>query len=99
VILESTSPIGATEQMAAWLAGARPDLTFLQQTGEDADIQIAHCPERVVLPGKVVQELVSNDRVIGGMTAKASYMTVACTKPLSKANASSLTRARRRCAN
>ncbi|WP_455887293.1 UDP-N-acetyl-D-mannosamine dehydrogenase [Pseudomonas rustica] len=75
VILESTSPVGATEQMAAWLAEARPDLSFPQQKGEEADIQVAHCPERV-LPGKVIHELVSNDRVIGGMTQKASKMAV-----------------------
>lgn len=67
VILESTSPVGATEAMAAWLAEARPDLTFPQTHGEASDIRIAHCPERV-LPGKVMQELISNDRVIGGMT-------------------------------
>lgn len=79
VILESTSPVGATEQMAAWLAEARPDLSFPQQAGEEADVQIAHCPERV-LPGKVVHELVSNDRVIGGMTRKASEMAVALYK-------------------
>ncbi len=71
VILESTSPVGATEQMAAWLADARPDLTFPQSHGEASDIRIAHCPERV-LPGHVVRELVENDRVIGGMTAKCS---------------------------
>jgi len=71
VILESTSPVGATEQMAAWLAEARPDLSFPQHAGEDSDIRIAHCPERV-LPGHVIRELVSNDRVIGGMTPKCS---------------------------
>ena len=75
VILESTSPVGATEQMAKWLAEARPDLTFPQQTGEDSDIRIAHCPERV-LPGHVVRELVENDRVIGGMTAKCSEAAI-----------------------
>lgn len=37
VILESTSPVGATEQMAEWLAAARPDLTFPQQVGEQAE--------------------------------------------------------------
>jgi len=79
VVLESTSPVGATEQMAAWLAEARPDLSFPQQAGEDADVQVAHCPERV-LPGHVVRELVSNDRVIGGMTQKASEMAVALYK-------------------
>lgn len=71
VILESTSPVGATEAMADWLAEARPDLSFPQSAGEASDIRVAHCPERV-LPGKVMQELVTNDRVIGGMTAKCS---------------------------
>jgi len=71
VILESTSPVGATEQLAAWLAEARPDLTFPQTHGEEADVCIAHCPERV-LPGHVLRELVQNDRVIGGMTPKCS---------------------------
>ena len=71
VILESTSPVGATEQMAAWLAEARPDLTFPQSHGEDSDIRIAHCPERV-LPGHVLRELVENDRIIGGMTERCS---------------------------
>jgi UDP-N-acetyl-D-mannosaminuronic acid dehydrogenase len=71
VILESTSPVGTTEKFADWLALARPDLSFPQQKREAADIQIAYCPERV-LPGKVVHELVSNDRVIGGMTRTAT---------------------------
>ncbi|WP_150306252.1 UDP-N-acetyl-D-mannosamine dehydrogenase [Pseudomonas saliphila] len=71
VILESTSPVGATEQMAEWLAEARPDLTFPQSHGEDSDIRVAHCPERV-LPGHVIRELVQNDRVIGGMTSRCS---------------------------
>ncbi|EGR0130312.1 UDP-N-acetyl-D-mannosamine dehydrogenase [Vibrio vulnificus] len=75
VILESTSPVGATEQMAAWLAKARSDLTFPQTHGEEADVNIAHCPERV-LPGHVVRELVENDRVIGGLTAKCSARAV-----------------------
>lgn len=71
VILESTSPVGATEQMAAWLAEARPDLTFPQTHGKASDIRVAHCPERV-LPGQVLRELVQNDRVIGGMTSNCS---------------------------
>ncbi len=71
VILESTSPVGATEQMAGWLAEARPDLTFPQSAGEAADINIAYCPERV-LPGRVMIELLQNDRVIGGMTPRCS---------------------------
>jgi len=79
VVLESTSPIGATEQLAKWLADARPDLTFPQAADDDADIQIAHCPERV-LPGHVLSELIDNDRIIGGMTQRASEMAVAMYK-------------------
>ncbi|WP_226421487.1 UDP-N-acetyl-D-mannosamine dehydrogenase [Vibrio sp. E14] len=75
VILESTSPVGATEQMAAWLAEARDDLIFPQTHGEQADVNIAHCPERV-LPGHVVRELVENDRVIGGMSTRCSERSV-----------------------
>jgi UDP-N-acetyl-D-mannosaminuronic acid dehydrogenase len=80
VILESTSPVGTTEKIATWLSESRPDLSFPQQKGINADINIAHCPERV-LPGYVLQELVTNDRVIGGMSpicaekAKALYKT------------------------
>ena len=75
VVLESTSPVGATEQLAAWLSEARPDLSFPQQVGDNADIKIAHCPERV-LPGYVLQELVSNDRVIGGISQACSKRAV-----------------------
>ena len=75
VILESTSPVGTTEKLAAWLAKARPDLSFPQDKGDAADINIAHCPERV-LPGYVLQELVSNDRVIGGMSKTCSTKAV-----------------------
>jgi UDP-N-acetyl-D-mannosaminuronic acid dehydrogenase len=75
VILESTSPVGATEKMAEWLAEARTDLTFPQTHGEMSDVRVAHCPERV-LPGHVVRELVENDRVIGGMTTKCSEAAV-----------------------
>ena len=70
VILESTSPVGSTEQMADWLAAARPDLRFPQH-GDTPDIFVAYCPERV-LPGQVMVELINNDRVIGGMTPACS---------------------------
>ena len=71
VILESTSPVGSTEQLAQWLAESRPDLTFPHQAGEKSDISVAYCPERV-LPGKVIHELVENDRVVGGMTPRCA---------------------------
>ncbi len=70
VILESTSPVGSTEKMAEWLAAARPDLRFPQQ-GDEPDVFIAYCPERV-LPGQIMVELIKNDRVIGGMTPACS---------------------------
>lgn len=79
VVLESTSPVGTTEQLSVWLAEFRPDLTFPHQQYEQADVQLAYCPERV-LPGKVVKELVENDRVIGGMTDKATEMAKALYK-------------------
>lgn len=71
IVLESTSPVGTTEAMAGWLAASRPDLTFPHTHGEESDIRIAYCPERV-LPGKVIHELVANDRVIGGLTPRCS---------------------------
>lgn len=73
IILESTSPVGTTEQMAQWLAAARPDLSFPQQAGDEADVQIAYCPERI-LPGKMLEELIHNDRIVGGLTRTASDM-------------------------
>lgn len=75
VILESTSPVGTTDQMTKWLQEARPDLTFPLEHGDEADIQIAYCPERV-LPGKVLRELTENDRVIGGMSPNCTKKTV-----------------------
>lgn len=60
VILESTSPVGTTEKMAAWLQELRPELDV------QGSVYMAHCPERV-LPGQTLKELVVNDRVIGGL--------------------------------
>jgi UDP-N-acetyl-D-mannosaminuronic acid dehydrogenase len=71
VILESTSPPGATMKMSEWLAELRPDLT-LPHTGEGvSNISVAHCPERV-LPGRVMIEIVTNDRLIGGITRRCA---------------------------
>lgn len=73
VILESTSPVSTTEQMDQWLSEARPDLSFPQQAGDRADVQIAYCPERI-LPGNMLKELANNDRIVGGLSEKASAM-------------------------
>ena len=73
VILESTSPVGATEKMMEWMKESRPDLSFPKFGDNEfqADIAVAHCPERV-MPGQVVLELVENDRVIGGVTPQCA---------------------------
>ena len=62
IILESTSPVGTTEQVQ----------NVLLDAGVDVDeVHIAYCPERV-LPGKIMTELVENDRIVGGVTARAT---------------------------
>lgn len=62
VILESTSPVGTTQLISEELAKAGVDIN---------EIHIAYCPERV-LPGKIMTELVANDRVVGGLTVAAT---------------------------
>lgn len=66
IILESTSPVGTTEKLVNLLSELRPDLK-MPSDEQSGDIFICYCPERV-LPGKTLEELVSNDRVIGGMS-------------------------------
>lgn len=67
VVLESTSPVGTTEQLVRWLSEDRPDLAIPQRGGAGHDVHVAYCPERV-LPGHAIHELIHNDRVIGGIT-------------------------------
>lgn len=63
VLLESTSPVGTTEQLAMVIA---------EESGLSSEqLHIAYCPERV-LPGRILHELISNDRVIGGLTPAAA---------------------------
>ena len=65
VILESTSPVGTTEMVGK----------ILKENGVDTSkIYIAHCPERV-LPGKIMKELVQNDRIVGGLSKEAADKT------------------------
>ena len=66
VILESTSPVGTTAGLGQMLAGLRPDLR-IPGLADGADIALAYCPERV-LPGRILAELVGNDRCVGGIT-------------------------------
>ena len=62
-VIESTSPIGTTEQMAQLIFDVRPELK--------GKLYIAYCPERV-LPGNIIHELINNDRVIGGIDAPST---------------------------
>lgn len=72
VILESTSPPGATRRMADVILALRPDLSLDGSDGRPV-VHFAHCPERV-LPGRVMIELVTNDRIVGGITPKAAEL-------------------------
>lgn len=82
VILESTSPPGTTRKMSEWIAELRPDLRLPHQGGVH-DIYLAHCPERV-LPGRIMIEMVTNDRVIGGMTPACAKKAAAVYKTFSQ---------------
>ena len=68
VILESTSPVGTTDEVVA---------KTLKQAGHaiGEDVYVSHCPERV-LPGKILIELVENDRVVGGINEESTKVTV-----------------------
>lgn len=70
VILESTSPPGTTQHMADRILALRLDLSLDGSAGRPR-IHVAHCPERV-LPGRIMIELVTNDRIVGGLTRVAA---------------------------
>jgi UDP-N-acetyl-D-mannosaminuronic acid dehydrogenase len=71
IILESTSPVGTTGMLAELLAKERPDLKFPHEAGDEADVCMAYCPERII-PGQMLKELVENDRIIGGMSPRCA---------------------------
>jgi UDP-N-acetyl-D-mannosaminuronic acid dehydrogenase len=71
VVLESTSPPGTTVKIAQWIGQLRPDLHMPSDGESSGDIFIAHCPERV-LPGRIMIEMITNDRVIGGLTSQCA---------------------------
>ena len=75
IVIESTSPVGTTRDFSRWLAGHRPDLAFPHDSGDRAQVQVAHSPERV-LPGQVLRELVRNDRVVGGLSPRCAARAV-----------------------
>src|SRR5699024_3134001 len=71
IVLESTSPPGTTEHMADVILRARPDLTG--EDGHPHSVYFSHAPERV-LPGRIMVEMVDNDRIIGGLTPRAAEL-------------------------
>jgi UDP-N-acetyl-D-mannosaminuronic acid dehydrogenase len=71
LIIESTSPPGTCLAMSELLAELRPDLTLPHTDEGVPNVFVAHCPERV-LPGRVMIELVTNNRVIGGVTRRCA---------------------------
>jgi UDP-N-acetyl-D-mannosaminuronic acid dehydrogenase len=76
VILESTCPPGSTASMSAWIAEERPDLRLPHEHPESPDVYLAHCPERV-LPGRILEELTTNDRIVGGLTPECARRAAA----------------------
>ena len=76
VILESTSPVGTTEQLRDLIASLRPDLKFPGLVADTPDVSFAYCPERV-LPGRILEELANNDRSIGGVTPRCARKALA----------------------
>ena len=65
IILESTSPVGTTQKIE----------NLLKNNGVDTDsIFISYCPERV-LPGNILEELIMNNRIVGGLSVEASVVT------------------------
>ena len=74
IVLESTSPPGTTRKMAERILSLRPDLIADGEENPDNKpvVYFAHCPERI-LPGKAMEELVTNDRIIGGESEEATH--------------------------
>ena len=72
IILESTSPVGTTEKIVEWILNERPDLSV--DKNNPKQILVSHCPERV-LPGKILKELIENDRIVGGINKESTEKT------------------------
>lgn len=72
IILESTSPIGTTEKIVEWILNERTDLSVDEKKSNQ--IFVSHCPERV-LPGKILKELIGNDRIVGGINELSTNKT------------------------
>ena len=78
IILESTSPVGTTLQIRNWIEEERPEMKSPDDKSP-GDYFLAYCPERI-LPGRMVFELIENDRIIGGVSEECSERAVALYK-------------------
>ena len=76
IVLESTAPPGTTRRVSELIAARRPDLHLPHVPDSPADVYVAHCPERV-LPGRIMIEIATNARVIGGLTPACAARAVA----------------------
>ncbi len=68
VILESTVPPATCTNIVG------PIIKEITALDHKQDYYLAHCPERVI-PGKILNELINNDRIIGGTTPEATHKT------------------------
>jgi UDP-N-acetyl-D-mannosaminuronic acid dehydrogenase len=77
ILIESTSPVGTTEQVRDHLSRLRPDLSFAEYGGEGQpdQVSLAYCPERII-PGRMIVELVRNDRVVGGLDERSTELAM-----------------------
>jgi UDP-N-acetyl-D-mannosaminuronic acid dehydrogenase len=73
VVLESTSPVGTTQSLVKCISGLRPDLKPAGNGAIDPDLFFAYCPERII-PGAMLKELASNDRIIGGVDERSAEL-------------------------
>ena len=62
IIIESTCPVGTTNKVYNLIKKLK---------GNFKNIYLAYCPERV-LPGNIINELINNDRVVGGINESSS---------------------------
>lgn len=72
IILESTSPVGTTEKIVEWILNERTDLSI--DENKSNQVFVSHCPERV-LPGKILKEIIQNDRIVGGINKISTQKT------------------------
>ena len=93
IILESTCPVGTTKKLTVYLSKLRNDLSFpLNFNYKSSDINLAYCPERVI-PGNTYNEIINNNRVIGGMNMKSSLRAKKFYKSFTRNNLIAITSA------